>query len=268
MEQLIGLSTAGDHVNAEHINNFRQDAIRVIGHDTAIRNCVVTDLLSYVPKSVIDNPNPINKLFYQQALALREDAHRDGVQIIPPSMVEGCHNQQYAASMVENVLIENCSFEAPWSHLQPIFMGDGLGKNIIIHNNRMNSGSEHQISLYGLIDGSIKGNTSNGEPAKVRLRPCRIGGGMKGFPRVWIRSFLDEQYDYVDGHLIYHDDPAYLLDQRRSTDLPGNNIYLDNFDWEGFRAAVVNHMQCYPIHGAQAACVEFLKLAQGYGVVK
>ena len=266
MQKLIGLSAAGDHVNGEHFNDFRQDAIRAIGHNTAIRNCVVTDLASYVPKHVRDKPNPINNLWFAEQLTLADEAHRDGVQIIPPNMIASCHNQQYAASVIENVLIENCSFEAHWSKLQPIFMGDGLGKNIIIHNNRMNSGSEHQISLYGLIDGSIKGNTANGEPAKVRLRACRIGGGMKGYPRVWIRSFLDERYDYVEGSLLYHDDPDYLQDQRRSTDLPGNNIHLDNFDLDGFREAVVHHMTVNEVHGAEAACLEFLKLAMQYGV--
>lgn len=263
----IGIEAAGQRIIGRHISDFESDAIRVIGDNTVIKNCTITDTASFVPNHIRDNPNTISTLFFGDQMALAKEAHRDGVQLIPKHQDGNCHNLQYAGALLSNVLIDNNSFEAPWSKLQPIFMGDGLGENIIIQNNRVNSGSEHQISLYGLIDGCIKDNTQDGNrPANVRLRPCRWGGGLPDMQRIWIRSFSDEKYDYSPSNAVYHDDKDYLLDQRRSTDLPGDNIYLENFDVEEAQAAIADHMRIFHINGAENACRFFHKIALEYGV--
>ena len=244
----------------QHVFNFKSDAIRVRGDDVDVIGNTVTDTATIRPEN--DGSNELHHIMYAAQIALANKAHRDGVQIIPPDFIDGCYNQQYACSEIQYVRIAENTFAADWSKMQPIFMGDGLGRCIIVENNKMYSGSEHQISLYGLISGVIEGNTThNGEPARVRLRPCRIAGGLAGVPSIWIRSFLDEQDDYGCAEAIYFDDPKYLQDERRLMNRSGDNIYLENFDLEGFREQVkgVNAAN------AEQACVQFHKIARAYG---
>ncbi|WMP18873.1 hypothetical protein [Thiothrix lacustris] len=156
------------------------DAVRIWNHNVTLNNLQITDPRSYT------------------------EAHRDGIQLIPPPKYEdkiGADGKttkikladQMVGTILENPTVSQCKVHAPTGPLQGIFMSDGLCRNATITNNEITVQGAHAISLAGVLSGNITGNTLHEVavpepippakkqaqlPPRIRLFPLRIGGNM------------------------------------------------------------------------------------------
>lgn len=139
---------------------------------------------------------------------LYKTAHRDAIQLIPPRILDKSRRlrigeqeqtwvmgDQMTGTVLENVTVEGCAIRSPRSPLQGIFGGDGLFANLRLVGNRIQTASDHSITLNGLLDGEITDNilqAANSKVPAIRLYPARIGGNMAEEGMAYILSFADE----------------------------------------------------------------------------
>lgn len=184
-------------------------------------------------------------------------AHRDGIQIIPKGNLP---HSQYAGGLLDGVTISNNHIHSG-GQLQGIFCSDGLLSNVEVSDNFISTNSQHKITLGGVLSGYISDNkTKGGYPCPIMLYPLRIGGNSDGGKNVWIRSFLNPDYQYNDINEIIRDyDPDYHIDYRLK--FFDRDINLINFDIDGFKLAA----QSIPPLAANDYCNQLKQLAVKYG---
>ncbi len=104
-------------------------------------------------------------------------AHRDAIQLIPGTQ-DGIN--QFGGAVMSNVSVSGNLIYSDGA-LQGIFATDGAFRNLHIRNNHLQIGGEHTITINGMLNGSIIGNTDiNNQPladSKIALYPLRLGGG-------------------------------------------------------------------------------------------
>ncbi len=215
----------------------RDDGVHVRAHGAEIVSCAVKDLRS---------------------AERRGKAHCDAFQGIAP----GKNRDWYALGLLCDWLVMNCEVDAADSQLQGISGFDGLFSGIRVLNNRIKTASRHKVTFNGLLNGEISGNVDGaGEPVPVQLYPGRIAGGLEGAPVVWVIGFQSGE-----GQPVYQpiksDGVQPIRDQRQAV-FNDVDIFLDQFDWLGFRAAV---QAVYHADIAQH-CRAVVKLALGFGTV-
>ncbi len=160
-------------------------------------------------------------------------SHCDAIQLIPT----GEKRDWFALGMLSDVVVMSCCIDAPSSALQGITAFDGLFSGIRVLNNRIATNSKHKITFNGLLDAEISSNVDGaGEPVLVQLYPGRIAGGIKNAPKMWVIGFKSGE-----GQPVYQpikgDGVQPIRDQRQAV-FNDVDIFLDQFDWLGFRAAV------------------------------
>lgn len=230
------------HVENELFTDFKEDALRVRSSGVAIKRCAFVDTATFTSKLA-----NLAQIIFADRLKLAKRAHRDAIQLIPPDECNGLFNQHYALTTLQHILIEHCWFVSPWSHAQGIFSSDGLIDWLIINNCNIRTKSQHKFTVNGLINGSFTNNSFMPD-----LYPARIGGGEKGCPRIWVHSFLEDDYQEIIGD----------ANDMRRTYLPDGDIALVNFDRLRYRDYV---MQNVPNSDAVTMCREFRRIALMFG---
>lgn len=154
------------------ITYFETDAIQLSACDSSIVGCDIIDTAA------------------NESQSIAEQAHRDGIQLIPPHLGR---RGQYALSLLENVLIAGNRFTSS-GKLQCVFGSDGLNRNVRIFGNTLQTKGKHFISLSGCLTGcEIKGNVlPDGAPAPIRLDPARIAG----HENIYVLSFAAPEFFY------------------------------------------------------------------------
>jgi hypothetical protein len=132
-------------------------------------------------------------------------AHRDGVQLIPPTVMDEDKIQadRMAGSLICDISVDSCTIDASSAALQGIFSSDGFCRNLSITNNKIKTAAGHFISIAGVLDGcQISQNTlqqSSENRPQIKLFPGRLGGNIADDGLVYILSFAeDSQYTYGD----------------------------------------------------------------------
>lgn len=211
--QTIGYQAKANEA-IEHKRAFKvtQDSFRILGDNAATNHCTSIDAGAF------------------QDSALATEGHRDHLQIIPS--IEGLSNQQFATAEITACRIANNVFYSPWSHMQGIFISDGVIRYPIITDNTIQTASEHKITIC-CFDGLIKNNVDeNGYLVPIELNPIRIGGGCN----VHVMSFLSSNDVYRPTEDIVRDNTLeHVTDNRFSPVRNCTNLY--NFDLKGFREA-------------------------------
>jgi hypothetical protein len=131
----------------------------------------------------------INKKLAQQNISHKvrgfsEIAHRDAIQLIPFSQTVS----RFAGAIMQYVQVVGNSISSA-GRLQGIFATDGAFKQLQICHNSIDIGGSHYISINGMLNGKIEGNTDMSQRLlaqdRVTLWPLRIGGGAN----IYILSF-------------------------------------------------------------------------------
>ena len=123
--------------------------------------------------------------------------HRDGVQLIPPNLMDEGRilTDRMAGSLMSDILVDNCTIDAPMASLQGIFSSDGFCRNVTISNNRIKTAAGHFISITGALDGcKFLGNTlqqASDSIPQIKLFPGRLGGNMADDGIAYILSFAE-----------------------------------------------------------------------------
>ena len=111
--------------------------------------------------------------------------HVDAFQLIPDRSW-----LRYGLAYGKNILIANNSILSPNSKRNGIAAFDGLFSNITIVGNTIDTLSEHEITLNGVINATFVDNVNQlGEPSKIIVNPWRIGGGLYpdvNVPFIWV----------------------------------------------------------------------------------
>lgn len=137
---------------------------------------------------------------------LRSQAHRDAIQLIPTK--SGYYNYQMMGGRMNNVRIIGNEINSP-GQLQGVFSSDGSFTNLLIQNNKINTRSQHQITINGMLTGTISGNKNqNGQPAQIALNPLRIGGNIFT-GNVWVLGFSKSDISYSPASSIVRDGSPY-----------------------------------------------------------
>lgn len=237
-----------EHLQGHRVFHAQQDSYRMTGNTGALLGCVSIDT------AAITNTD------------LAKAGHRDHCQPIPPQP-PGCFNQQFAAAEIEALQIDGCTFYSPWSQMQGVFSLDGFIRYAIIANNSITTASQHKIAVV-VMDGLIANNLDDrGWPVPVALYPIKIAGKLPGRPIIRVVSFVDDHDAYQPAQNIVRDGLEQVTDHR--FDLPADQICLENFDLQAFRAAAMQveaHCEGVP-RGALAMCGDFYDLALRYGKV-
>ena len=119
-------------------------------------------------------------------------AHRDAIQLIP-------RGARYAGSILDGVTIADMDISST-GHLQPIFASDGLFTDLHIKDNIINTKSAHDITIGGMLSGSITDNTgADGETIIPELRPLRLGGGKLNIMVISFATSSSQQYRVIKG---------------------------------------------------------------------
>jgi len=156
----------------------------------------------------------------EPVVPFRRIAHWDFWQGIP--RVSGKDNRQYAAALLENIIITGNTIDGRGTTLQCIFAMDGRIKNIVVSNNIMETDATHWITLGGVQSGIFQNNkTFKGHPISAILEPLRIGG------EVYILSFKDDDDEYKAC-------TGKFVDYRTTPNRKTNGTYLTDFDLKGF----------------------------------
>lgn len=206
MRRLAGLTYEDWSRDALHINS---DKMAVIG-------CTLTDTRA------------------DHCKELAAEAHRDCIQIIPPSVY--MLREQYAAGIISDVRVVGNRMSSN-GYCQGIFMADGLAKNLQVIGNTISTLSEHHISIAGLLSGTISDNIlPSGQPCPINLYSLRIGGNPRSH-NVRILSFSSEQYRYDPVSAIVDQSTlaACVVNDWRTEPRYKSDIHLINFDKDGFR---------------------------------
>jgi len=130
-------------------------------------------------------------------------AHRDGVQLIPPNLMDGDKvlTDRMAGSIISDIQVDHCTIDAPNAELQGIFSSDGFCRNLTISNNKIKTAAGHFISIAGALDGckiseNVLQQASSNLP-QIKLYPGRLGGNMADDGIIYILSFdADSEYYY------------------------------------------------------------------------
>ncbi len=203
----------------------------ILRSDSRLQNKIITDFsddgIRLMGDNIIaDNIAVIDRLY-------NDGAHRDGFQLIPK--VEGLPNRQYAAASIKNPRISHCTVFSE-GLLQGIFCSDGLIENAQITDNLIQTSSQHNITLNGLLSGTIARNhDENGMPLPVILNNLRIGGGIAN---VWVTSFKHHAYEKIKGKNIT---------DNRGKRHHRNGIYVENLDLDAFRSQA-NNLEYTDLH--------------------
>ena len=197
------------------IHGFKHDALKITQHNQKFYNVNLVDTWTYLRRWLWIRP------------------HIDGWQLIPTDSNPENHNMQYGMAILHNIQIKFCSVISK-QRIQPIFCSDGVLVNVHISNNAFITSSQHHISLNGCLSGVIRYNTANGEPARVILRPIRIGGGNN----IWVIGFKNGfTYKEINTEKKRNQaNHANFSDLRREKQPTG--ISLINFDVLGYQKAV------------------------------
>lgn len=232
-------------------SGFTEDGVRLSGSGIELTGSTFVDSASLIDPSLAD------------------DAHRDHAQALK-AQGEGFWNQQYAAGEISDLTVKDCRFVSPWSLCQPLSVFDGFIRRANIEDNHIFTASDHEISI-AVMGGWIANNRALGRPAKIRLLPVRIGGGLEGQPEIKILSFADDNDVYVPANMMTDD--RNFTDERGKIEDDGT-VYLENFCLSGFREAalgVASHVAegdgPSVGRGANAMCADFRELALNYGVI-
>ena len=193
----------------ENIFNFTHDALRV-----------TKDGSQYINVNVIDN-----RTYMNPALWLR--AHIDAWQIIPKNEHV---NGQYSLAAIKDISFKFCSVTSQ-SHIQCIFIGDGLVDGFEASNNVFTTKSAHKITLNGAVGRIVSqanfciDSKGNKTPVTTVLNPARIGG----HKNVWILDFKNTySYEPAKG--------CHIQDNRLKEQSRGTNLI--NFDYDKFMGLV------------------------------
>ena len=200
----------------KYIADFEQDAIKVFGSDNVYDGYTIDDTLCAFSDS---DSYEVKK----KALALREEHHRDGLQLIPTGKE---HNAQYYGATAINNTINDCQITS-LGKLQTIFGSDGGQHNLTLTNNILDTQGQHFITVNGVFSGSCENNRDmHGKYVPCVFDSMRIGGGLPN--NFYVTSFKNHTYEPIK-----HDQPI--------TDLRGlkhdkNATYVDNFDLDLWRS--------------------------------
>jgi len=123
-------------------------------------------------------------------------AHRDAIQLIPKDGRKP--NSQFMGALAVDITIDNCVIESD-GKLQGIFASDGLFKRLTVTNNKINTKSQHEITIAGVLSGDFSNND-----AVIVLEPLRIGGNL---PEAFtVGSFKGSiSYQFVKGQEYVED---------------------------------------------------------------
>ena len=150
-----------------------------------------------------------------------ESAHKDWIQLIPPS-TGLLPNAQFRLAELNNISIKDSKVVST-GKLQGMFGSDGLFNNINVERVVVDTNSQHKVTFNGLMGGNISDITlGNGDPARVLLQNARIGGGSN----IWVESFKGIEYNEVTGDSI--------VDHRGRRDVHRNQRVFADFDLEGW----------------------------------
>lgn len=124
-------------------------------------------------------------------------AHRDGIQLshLP---IWNAYDQcdRFSAGVMDRVLIHKNNISST-GMLQGIFSSDGLFTNLTITSNTVNTASDHQISINGMVSGTLRDNTDeNGKLLNITLKPLRLGGNA-GTGNIWIHGIREPNLKYL-----------------------------------------------------------------------
>jgi len=161
--------------------------------------------------------------------SLRSAAHRDAIQLLPTKA--GYWNYQMMGGRMNGVrIIGNQIFSS--GQLQGVFASDGSFTNLVIQDNVINSESQHEVTINGLLTGTISGNKNRfGQPARVDLQPMRIGGNIFT-GNVWILGFSNQDIGYAPIDRIVRDNA--LVDDKRTTKTRSYDQNLVDFRYSAF----------------------------------
>lgn len=120
--------------------------------------------------------------------------HVDAFQLIPDRSW-----LRYGLAYGKNILIANNSISCPNSMRNGIAAFDGLFSNLTIVGNSIDTLSEHEITLNGVISATFADNVNRlGEPCKIIVNPWRIGGGQYAdvdVPFLWVVHTTTPMYE-------------------------------------------------------------------------
>lgn len=168
--------------------------------------------------------------------AIAAAAHRDAIQLIPPSIY--LTREQFAVGSLVGVSVLGNRIEST-GRLQGIFGSDGLFQNLRIIGNTVQTKSQHFISINGLLGGHIEGNIRpDGSYCPIFLGSARIGGNL-GDGSVRILGFAGDAYRYapVEEIVDWRTLKAGVVVDVRTKPLLNKDINLINFHADEFRAA-------------------------------
>jgi hypothetical protein len=165
--------------------------------------------------------------------------HRDAIQLIPP-MYDGI--DQFSGAVLPDTTIQDNVISST-AKLQGIFSTDGAFRNLKIINNKINTAGDHKITILGMLDGEVTGNTNiDGKALEIKIQPLRLGGGtpLTNFFVLGFSEACSYQYGHIEGvsgtekdrrsRKVVHGHKAY--DQRK---------YLLDFNMDRF----IEHYQCH-----------------------
>jgi len=160
---------------------------------------------------------------------LRSKAHRDAIQLIPTKT--GYYNYQMMGGRMNGVkIVGNQIFSS--AQLQGVFASDGSFTNLVIQDNTINTDSQHQVTINGLLTGTISGNKNKyGQLARVDLEPLRIGGNIFT-GNVWILGFSSADTGYESVNNIVRD--AAPVTDNRTKKTRSADINLIDFRFNAF----------------------------------
>ncbi len=187
------------------LENFPEDAIRVSSHQVSVVNNTIIDSVG------------------------GDDAHRDGLQLIPPPLFP---RSQYAGATQEGVSVW-CNHFRSRGKMQCIFSSDGTHKGLEVIGNVMETAGQWFIALRGVLDARIESNEiSDGRPAPIWFGNLRIGGGAN----VYILSFANglEYMPYQD--MVDEYAWSAVTDLRGKIENPRHR-HVANFDLCGYQEA-------------------------------
>lgn len=211
------LVSAMNKTSAQLLTDFTGDALVVMEHGALV-----------IGNEIIDTAAQIDP-------AIAEYAHRDAIQLIPPS--PAFPRQQFAAGLLDHVRVLGNRIDST-GKLQGIFGSDGLFRYLAIVGNTIQTRSQHYITISGMLSGWIEGNIlPDGSPCPVRLEPLRIGG-QPDAQNVRVLSFAG-WWHYAPLHEIVDQNTlaADVVVDVRSLPVNTQDIYLCNFHLEAFWAA-------------------------------
>ncbi|CAA6803553.1 MAG: Unknown protein [uncultured Thiotrichaceae bacterium] len=157
-------------------------------------------------------------------------AHRDAIQLIPVDTNIARHNSQYAGAKLSNITIRNLNINSE-GPLQGLFASDGCFENIHLENIHIQTASQHQIAILGMLSGTLSLSSTRVQPIHVNLLPLRLGGGRN----IYINSFSEDSL-YQYGQVNSGNSNAIINDNRLQMNKRGK--YYQDFSMEDFFASL------------------------------